>query len=152
MRNQELAEELKSFIGAYLAEQGLDLVELNCRYEPLGLFLRILADKPEGGITVAECSTLNHRISSMLDEKDFIPQRYILEVSSPGLDRPLANRKDFLRCKNRAVRFFLKEPVNNKLEIEGAVKEVKEESVAIETKDGAVEIVFLKINKAKQVI
>lgn len=152
MKNQELAEELKSFIGAYLAEQGLDLVELNCRYEPSGLFLRILVDKPEGGITVAECSTLNHRISGMLDEKDFIPQRYTLEVSSPGLDRPLSARKDFLRCKNRPVRLFLNEPVNNKLEIEGIIKEAGEASVFVETKAGTVEVLFTRINKAKQVI
>ncbi|MDD5729961.1 MAG: ribosome maturation factor RimP [Candidatus Omnitrophica bacterium] len=152
MRNDALAAELEQIIGDYLKEQGLDLVELIFRYESMGLMLRILADRPQGGITIEECAKLNIRISDILDEKDIIQDRYTLEVSSPGLDRPLRLKKDFLRCLGREVRFFLSEPIAEKIEIAGRIKEVKDESVEVETETGGVEIPFFKITKAKQII
>lgn len=84
-----------------MKNQNLDLVDIIYRYEGRGLVLRVLVDKPEGGITLDECAGLNNEISRILDEKDMLQQRYILEVSSPGLDRPLNSKNDFLRCINK---------------------------------------------------
>ena len=75
---------------------------------------------------------------------------YVVEVSSPGLDRSLKNRKDFMRVTGREVRFFLNTMVENKLEQAGIVVEVHDDRVGIDSKGRRIEIHFEKINKAKQ--
>ncbi|MBU1727575.1 MAG: ribosome maturation factor RimP [Candidatus Omnitrophica bacterium] len=152
MDKQLIIEELKKIIGDYLVAKGLDLVDLIYRYEGRDLYLRILADRPEGGITIDECTNLNRQISAVLDEKDIFEASYILEVSSPGLDRPLKTEKDFLRCLGRQAKFFLIEPVNGKIEWDGIIKKVENESVLIDVKAEVLEIPLTKINKAKQII
>ena len=152
MENQEIKNELEKLIADYLNKHCVDLVEFNYGYSGMTLVLRILVDKPEGGISLDECAYLNNQICSILDEKDILQERYILEVSSPGLDRPLKTKKDYLRCINRKVRFFLSEQINNKIELEGFIRQAKDESVEIEADDVALEIAFDKIARAKQVI
>jgi len=152
MDRQEIIAQLQNIIGDYLKIQGLDFVDLIYRHEGRDLILRVLADRPEGGITVGECSELNNRITSILDEKDILQTRYILEVASPGLDWPLKTKNDFLRCINRRARFFLNESINGKIELEGLISKVENGSVYIESRSEIIEIPLTKINKAKQVI
>jgi len=152
MDRQEIIAQLQNIIDDYLKIQGLHLVDLIYRHEGRDLIVRILVDRPEGGITVGECSELNNRITSLLDEKDILQTRYILEVASPGLDRPLKTKNDFLRCTNKRVRFFLNEPINGKIELGGLISKVENDSVYIESKNEIIEIPLIKINKAKQVI
>ncbi len=152
MSREEIIIELENFFKDYLRTQGLDLVEFIYRYEGRNLVLRLLVDKPEGGIILDECAELNNQISRILDEKNLIQDRYILEVFSPGLDRPLKTKNDFSRCINRRVKFFLSEAINGKIEIDGVIKESQGEGVSIETGGGVVLIPFSKINKAKQII
>ena len=152
MDRQEIISELKDIIGNYLKDKALDLVDLFYRYEGRDSFLKILVDRPEGGISLGECADLSNGISMILDEKDILRERYILEVSSPGLDRPLVNKSDFLRCINRKVRFWLSEPINGKIEMEGSVNKVDDDSVYIDIKDETLKIPLLNIKKAKQII
>ena len=152
MRNEILRAEIEKLAITVVEPQGLDLVELTCWYAGRNLMVRILVDKFGGGITVGECAQLNRQICMMLDEKDLIQERYILEVSSPGIDRPLKTKKDFSRCLKSDVRFFLHEPLSGKLEFLGVVLNVKDESVEIVTENGVVEIAFAKIAKAKRLI
>lgn len=152
MDKQAIREELKFIIGDYLKNQGFDLIDLLYRYEGNALILRILADRPEGGITIDECARINTAIGSILDEKDILKERYILEVSSPGLDRPLSTKDDFLRCIGKKVKFFLGEPVDNKIELEGLVNKADDESVYIDFEGRILNISLSKITKAKQVI
>jgi ribosome maturation factor RimP len=152
MDKQELITQIKGIIEDYLKSQREQLVDLIYRYEGQDLFLRILVDKPEGGITLDECAYLNNQISGILDEKDLIQARYILEVSSPGLDRPLRTKSDFLLCLNRKVRFFLNESINGKIELDGVINKVENEAVYLDTDTGVIEIPLPKINKAKQLI
>ena len=152
MDRQEIIAELKNIIDEYLKIQGLDLVDLILRQEGRDLILRILVDRLDGGITVGECANLNQRISNLLDEKDILQTRYVIEVSSPGLDRALKTRNDFLRCINRRAKFFLNELINGKIELEGLICKVENDSVYIESKNEPIEIPLTKINKAKQVI
>jgi ribosome maturation factor RimP len=152
MHREELIRELDSVLRGYLSEQGVDLVELIFRYEGSGLVLRIVADKPEGGITLEECASLNSRIGSMLDERDMIPERYVLEVCSPGLDRPLTRKEDFARCLNRRMRLFLREAVGGKVEIEGVLREIRDDVLVLGTADGIVEVALGTIARGKQVI
>ncbi|MFA5362306.1 MAG: hypothetical protein WC335_03530 [Candidatus Omnitrophota bacterium] len=152
MLKEELIKEVDPVIRGYLKEQGLELIELICRYESSGLVLRIVADRPEGGITLGECAVLNSQIGRTLEERDSIRERYVLEVCSPGLDRPLTVKQDFARCLNRRMRLFLREAVAGKIEIEGIVREVKEDSLVIETDAGSPEVPLEKIARGKQII
>lgn len=106
MDRKEISEKLSIMISENLKAQGLDLVELICNYQGRDLFLRLLVDKPEGGIIIKECAEVNRRLSAMLNEANILEQSYILEVSSPGLDRPLSSKNDFIRCLNKEARFF----------------------------------------------
>lgn len=152
MDRQGLIAELRKLSEGYLKDQGLELVDLVYRYEGRGLVLRILVDRPSGGITVSECARINNEISNMLDERDMVQARFILEVSSPGLDRPLKTRNDFLRCLDRRVRFFLSEPVDLKLELEGTVIKVEDDCVYISVEAGTQAIPLANIHKAAQII
>ncbi len=150
MDRQEIIEQLKSIISEYLDCQDMELVELVYRQEGQGLVLRLLVDYLEGGITIGECAKLNTSIGNMLDEKDIIQQNYILEVSSPGIDRPLKTKNDFLRSLDKDVRFFLSEPVNGKLEWCGKVVGADDGKVTVITGGTNLIVPFLKINKAMQ--
>ena len=154
------------FYNYYLESLNFVLVDIICRYEGGDFFIRILADrpqghglassgqshKPEGGINLDECAMLNRDIGKLLDEKDMIQERYILEVSSPGLDRPLKTKEDFSLFLNKKAKFFLNELINGKLEWEGLINKVGEESVSISMADSLIEVPFLKINKARLII
>ena len=144
--------ELEKILGDFLGSQGLELVELVYRFEGRYTVLRVLVDRPEGGITIGECARLNNQIGDILDEKNIIQERFALEVCSPGLDRPLKKKSDFIRSLNRRVKFFLSVPVHGKIEIEGQVIRVNDQSVAVDAAGGTVEIDFNIINRAKQVI
>ncbi len=152
MDKKEISERLNAMISENLKAFGLDLVELICNYQGRDLFLRLLVDKPEGGITIKECAEVNRRLSAMLDEANILEQGYIMEVSSPGLDRPLSAKNDFLRNLNKKVRFFLSEPINGKIELEGVIRSADENTAYIETEGTEIGIPFVKINKAKQKI
>jgi len=152
MRNEEMIIELEKILGDFLGSQGLELVELVYRFEGRYTVLRVLVDRPEGGITIGECARLNNQIGDILDEKNIIQERFALEVCSPGLDRPLKKKSDFVRSLNRRVKFFLSVPVHGKIEIEGQVIQVNDLSVAVDVAGDTVEIDFNTINRAKQVI
>lgn len=147
-----LVEEVGKIIAPLLEGAGAECIEINFTQMSGRRILRVLADRKEGGITLGECADLNRKISELLDAQGIIKNDYILEVSSPGLDRPLTKRSDFLRCLSRNVRVFLKEPVNGKLEWAGLIKSVGDETVDIDSSGQLVTIPLAEITKAKQII
>lgn len=144
--------ELRGLIEEHLRGQGLLLVDLICHREGRNLILRVLADYPRGGIDVDTCARLNNELGAILEGKDIIGESYILEVSSPGLDRPLKSGEDFLRCIKREAVFYLSEPVKKKIEWQGVIKEVGEDAVLIESSGEEISIPLTLINKARQII
>ena len=143
---------MENIISDRLTSQGLELVEFIYRHEGRGLSLRVLADRPLGGITLEECAALNREIGSVLDDMQILRENYLLEVSSPGLDRPLKTGNDFLRCLNKFVHLFFSEPIDGKLELEGMISRVSDESVYINRVGIVIEVPLTKITKAKQII
>jgi len=180
MIRESLAKELKDLIGSYFSDQQVELIDLSFRYEGNKLILTILADKPQGnslatdsqshrpagrglvtdsqshrpagGITLGECALLNKQLGLIFEEKNLIDCDYILEVSSPGLDRDLKTQKDFLRCLNKEAVFFLNDLINGKCQWQGLINKVDENSVFISVLGQVLEIPLNKINKAKLVI
>ena len=152
MDKEAVRDEVKKITEDFLKNQGVDLVDLIYRYEGADLVLRILVDRPGGGISIGDCAQLNKEISAILDEKEILQQRYILEVSSPGLDRQLKTKQDFVRCLNKQVRFFIREPIEAKLEHTGIITKVEDETVYVDIKGKIIAIPLSKITKAKQEI
>ncbi|MBU1906190.1 MAG: ribosome maturation factor RimP [Candidatus Omnitrophica bacterium] len=152
MYKTKLIDELRVIIGDYLASEGKELVDLTYRHEGRNIFLRILVDNPEGGIKLDECTYLSEAMGNILDERGILEQQFILEVSSPGLDRPLVSESDFLRCLNKKAKFFLRELVNGKVEWDGIISKVEGDSVYVDINGNLSQIPLSKINKAKQII
>jgi ribosome maturation factor RimP len=152
MDRQELSDKLKTIFEDYLKPRNLELVDLNFRYEGRNMVLRVLADRPEGGITLGECSNLNRELGFLLDENNIIESSYLLEVSSPGIDRPLKTKSDFNRAMNKKAKFFLNDLVEGKLEWDGIITGVNNEAVFINSGIFALEIPLTKIVKAKLLI
>ena len=132
-------------------EKGFVLVDINFRVDGSGLLLSLLADRPQGGISLEECSLLNRLVRQILDEDNKFYGQYSLEISSPGLDRPLKTKEDFMRCLNKQVVFFLNDLVSDKIEWKGIINRVTETSVFITTTGEVLEIPLIKVNKAKLV-
>ncbi|MDD5561102.1 MAG: ribosome maturation factor RimP [Candidatus Omnitrophica bacterium] len=152
MDYQVLKNEIGALIRELIAAQGFVLVDLVFRQDGPGLLMSLLADRPQGGISLEECSLLNRLVRRSLDEKNILSGRYSLEVSSPGLDRPLKTKEDFIRCLNKEAVFFLNDLINGKCEWKGIVSRVDETAVFIGQAGGILEIPLIKINKAKLVI
>ena len=151
MDRHEKEAQLKAFIDDYLRSQGIELVDLIYRYEGRDLVLRILADRPQGGITLDDCAYLNSEIGRIMDEKNILEEYCILEVASPGLDRPLKTKSDFLRNLNKKVKLFLSEKINSKMELDGDITGVTDTSVYIDIKGEKKEIPLSKIIKGKHI-
>lgn len=114
------------------------------------MVLRLLVDK-EGGITLNDCAMLNEKIGTLLDGQGIMSQSYILEVSSPGVDRPIVTKKDFERAKGKVVRVVLNEPLLEKFEHIGILEEILEQGIRIKTeKMGILEMSFENIKRARQ--
>ena len=107
---------------------GFELVDVEYVKESGEYYLRIYIDKPEG-ISLAECETISRELNPILDEKDPIQENYFLEVSSPGLDRPLKKEKDFIRYKGRDVELKLYKPLNGSKQFEGTLLELTPENI-----------------------
>ncbi len=147
-----LQDKLKDIIGNCLKEENVILVDLTFQIQKRKSILRILVDEPNGGITLDRCAYLNNAISQLLDRENLIETSYILEVSSPGLDRPLLSPDDFSRCLNRRIRIFLEPSQNGRHEIEGVITSVTEEGLNLESGGEIKYIPFTVIKRAKQVI
>ena len=102
-------------------------------------YLRAYIDKP-GGITVDDCEVVNRELGDLLDRDDFIDDSYILEVSSPGLGRPLKKERDFIRSKGEEVEIRTYRMVDRQKEFRGVLKAWDRDTVTIETEDGQEQI------------
>ena len=145
-------EKIQALLTPFLEEMHLALVDFSVRRQGQDFYIEIFVDHPHGGITIDECSILNRRLNEQMEKENIISENYILEVSSPGLDRPLRTREDFLRVINRHVHFYLSTMIKNKFEWTGVIKEVSDNSVVVDINSEDVVIPIQSINKALQVI
>ena len=150
--DRQALQELRLVIEPFVKEGGFELVDMYFRYEAGRTVLGILVDRPDGGITIDECTFLNRELGVMMDEKNALSEPYVLEVSSPGIDRPLTTKEDFRRCKGRAVTVILLQPVAGKLEFSGEIKDVDDSILALDVEGQDVQVPLEGISKAKQII
>lgn len=129
---EKKAEELLTPI---VEAQGFELVDVEYVKEAGTWYLRGYIDKP-GGITVNDCEAVSRIFSDKLDEEDFIEDAYIMEISSPGLDRPLKKEKDFVRSVGKLVEIRTYRPIEKQKEFCGTLTAYDSNSVTIQEEDG----------------
>ena len=129
-----------------MEELGFELVDVEYVKEAGTWYLRAYIDK-EGGIAVDDCEVISRALSDWLDKEDFIDDSYILEVSSPGLGRPLKKEKDFVRSMGKDVDVRLYRQLNKQKEFTGALSAYDENTVTLTMEDGS-QMVFEKADIA----
>ncbi len=118
-----------------LTERGLELVEVEFRRESHGWVLRVYMDKP-GGVTLDDCQVVSEELSDHLDVEDLIDHPYHLEVSSPGLDRPLTRPADYLRYAGQAVRIATRSSLDGRHNFRGRLAGLEDGRVLLDLPDG----------------
>jgi len=142
---------IHALIEPILAEQDVELVELTCRPQGRQLLIRLLVDKA-GGITIAQCAQVNRRVSAALETANLIEESYTVEVSSPGLDRPLAAKRDFERAVGEDVWLDVRIGDGRFRETRGMLLAVQEEAIVLKTAAGNVTIPLSDIRIAKKAL
>ena len=132
MSKKEIYEQkAEALVAPIVKKYGFELVDVEYVKEGGNFYLRAYVDKP-GGITVEDCETVSREFSDKLDEADFIDEAYIMEVSSPGLGRPLKKEKDFKRSMGEEVEIRTYRPINREKEFYGILTAYDENSVTID--------------------
>lgn len=127
---QKTAELLQEIVDT----NGFELVDVEYVKEGGTWYLRAYIDKP-GGIAVDDCAIVSRAFSEILDEKDYIEDTYIFEVSSPGLGRPLKKEKDFIRSMGEEVEIKTYRAIDKQKEFIGILKDFDKNTVTIELED-----------------
>ncbi len=136
MSKREVYEQkTEALILPILKELQFELVDVEFVREGGTWYLRAYIDKP-GGITVDDCEAVSRRLSDLLDEEDFVEESYVLEVSSPGLGRPLKKEKDFARSIGEEVEVHTYKAVAGKKDFIGILTDFDKGTVTIQLEDG----------------
>ncbi|MGH6865890.1 MAG: ribosome maturation factor RimP [Methyloceanibacter sp.] len=126
-----------------LAELGFRLVRVNISGRDGGT-VQIMAERPNGEMTVDDCATISRSLSPVLDVYDPLPGTYNLEVSSPGIDRPLVRQSDFALWVGHEAKLELNEPVDGRKRFKGVIEDVAKDEVRLRIElDGKAETVVI---------
>ena len=135
MSKRELYEQkTEQLLTPIVDEYGFELVDVEYVKEGSTWYLRSYIDKP-GGISIDDCEKVSRRLSDLLDQEDFIEDAYIMEVSSPGLGRPLKKEKDFRRSLGEEVEIRTYRMIDKQKEFTGILKDYDENTVTITLAD-----------------
>ena len=145
-KREQYEAKTEAFLLPLMEEYRFELVDVEYVKEAGNWYLRAYIDK-EGGFTVDDCETVSRRLSDWLDKEDFIEGSYILEVSSPGLGRPLKKEKDFVRNKGKEVDIKLYRAIDRQKDFTGILTDFDKDTVTITMGDGET-VVFDKADIA----
>jgi ribosome maturation factor RimP len=131
-----------------LAEQGYELVEVEYARQGGSPLLRLYIDKAGGGITLDDCTAVSELLGPVLDAGDFISEHYLLEVSSPGIDRPLRKTADFERFAGEEIRLVAEAPSEGRKRFTGILRGIKDGSIEVECEGHGYQIHIENLKKA----
>lgn len=139
---------LAEIVTPAIEDLGYELVRLRL-ISGKTMILQIMADKPDGGIDVDDCADISHALSAVLDVEDPIEGEYALEVSSPGIDRPLTRLKDFETFEGYEVKLLTSELIDGRKRFNGSLRGVEGNEILIEIPEGTIGLEFDWITEAK---
>jgi ribosome maturation factor RimP len=135
-------EQIRAIAERVAAARGLEIWDIQSRRETGGHVVRVFIDRPgpsgtpEDSVSIEDCEQVNREIGTILDVEDPLPFAYTLEVSSPGLDRPLRGPDDYRRFAGRLAKIVVKEAVDNQKAFEGRLNGVDGDVVLLEAPNG----------------
>ncbi len=139
---KDVVEDVRALAAPIAAGYGLEVFDVQYRREGQGMVLRVLIDRPgpagtaEESVSVDDCAHVSRDLSAALDVDDVVPSAYTLEVSSPGLDRPLRRPDDYRRFAGRRAKLVMREPVDGQGFFKGRLGGVEGRDVLIDGDDG----------------
>ena len=145
---EDLKKKISELAGSVAEQQAVEVVDVELSGSSRKLLIRIFLDK-EKGVTLDDCSHFSRALSALLDVEDPVPAAYILEVSSPGLDRPLKALKDFQRSIGKLVRIITKSRIEEQNVFTGRLTRVEGENITLSFNDKEIEIPYDQISKAR---
>jgi len=149
MGDTVLEHKLRELTESILRFEQFELVDLSFSRGSGGGLLRIVMDR-DGGVSVEDCAMVSRELSAVLDVEDLIPGRYILEVSSPGLDRPLKGLADFMKFGGRLAKVTLHEAVDGQKVLTGRIMRVEGENVLLDLPGkGTLTLRYSNVKKAR---
>ncbi len=131
----EIVARVRALAEPILGDLGLELVDAEFRRETQGWVLRLYMDRA-GGVTLDDCQRVSEELGVHLDVEDVIGHPYHLEVSSPGLDRPLTRDQDFVRFAGQAARVSTREPLEGRRNFRGRLAGMRDGTVLLDLPDG----------------
>jgi ribosome maturation factor RimP len=140
-RAADLVGQVRVIASRVAASYSLEIFDVQFRREAGGMILRIQIDRPgpaataEESVSVEDCANVSRELSAILDVEDIVPSAYTLEVSSPGLDRPLRSVDDFRRFTGRRARVVTREPVDGQTFLRGTLGGADDRHVLIDAED-----------------
>jgi ribosome maturation factor RimP len=137
--DRSVEEKIHALATQVAEEYNFEVVDIQLWAKGKRILLRVFIDK-EGGITLDDCETFSRGFEALLDVEDPINGPYTLEVSSPGLDRPLKNPKDFRKNLGKLVRIVTKEKINNQSFFVGRLEGIDDQSLRLSLTDGKGEV------------
>ena len=152
MMNEPKVDQLRQLAEAVVKDNFLELFDLVIRPQGKKLVVSVAIDKKVGKITVEECAKVSLDLEKRLDELDVIGPSYLLEVSSPGMDRALRHLEDCQRFQGRLAQFVFAEPVEGLMAFQGRLGEVKEEAVEVMGGKRTVWVPFKAVKRAHLVV
>jgi ribosome maturation factor RimP len=142
------AKEIENLLEPIAVKENYELVDVEYVKENGGWVARVFIDK-NGGVTMSDCEKMSMLFSTLLDESDILKDSYILEISSPGLNRVLKKEESFKRFIGSKIRLQTLEPINNQRNFLGSLLDFKDGKIKVDdVTNGIVEIKFLDIKKA----
>ena len=138
----EPLEQIRAIAERVAAALGLAVWDIQSRRETTGHVVRVFIDRPgpastaEESVSIEDCEQVNREIGTILDVEDPLPFAYVLEVSSPGLDRPLRDITEYRRFAGRLAKVVVREAVDNQKAFEGRLRGVEENDVLLEGPNG----------------
>jgi len=144
---EKIIKKVEKLVMPILEDEGLELTDVEFQREKRGWVLRVYIDKP-GGVTLDDCTAISYQLSAILDVEDVIDTSYTLEVSSPGITRPLKGLNDYEKYKGKLVKIKTYKPIDGKKVFRGKLIGLENEIVKIEDEKGEHEIPFENIAKA----
>ena len=141
MAAETVVERVRAVAGRVAAGRGLELFDVQFRREAPGMVLRVQIDRPgpaataEESVSVEDCAHMSRELSAILDVEDVVPTAYTLEVSSPGLDRPLRRADDYRRFAGRMAKIVMRQRVDGQGFFRGKLGGLDGTDVLIEADD-----------------
>jgi len=145
---ESVTERVTALVEPVIEEMGFELVDVEFLTDRGRRVLRIYVDT-EGGITLDQCVDVSREVGTLIDLEDVVPEQYVLEVSSPGLDRPLKKEKDFLGAVGRKVKVKMKNPVENRRNFTGILKSFDNGFMTLQVDNQKVNLPVKAVDRAR---